>query len=183
MEERYPEKTAAPVPGPQRDIWFAAGCFWGAQKFFKLIEGVTSTEVGFCNGWVPNPSYEQVYTDRTGHAECVHIRYDPEQVSLARLTRLFFKIIDPLSLNKQGGDEGTRYRTGVYYDREGDRDILCREFRRVKKRLGVEEMPVELLPLACFYPADEYHQDYLDKHPGGYCHLSPAVFRLARSRR
>ncbi len=78
---------------------------------------------------------------------------------------------------------GTRYRTGIYYKDERDREVLSREFRREKEALGVEEMPVELLPLSCFYPADEYHQDYLDKHPDGYCHLSPAVFSLARERR
>lgn len=177
------EKMAALVYGPQREIWFAAGCFWGAQKYFKLIEGVEFTEVGFCNGWTENPTYEQVYTDRTGHAECVHVRYNPEIVTLEELVRLYFCIIDPLSLNKQGGDEGTRYRTGVYYEEEADRPILEQEFLRVRRALGVEEMPVELLPLASFYPADEYHQDYLDKHPNGYCHLNPALFDLARSRR
>lgn len=99
------------------------------------------------------------------------------------MVRLYFRIIDPLSLNKQGGDEGTRYRTGVYYEEESDRPILEREFLRVKRDLDVEDMPVELLHLTSFYPADEYHQDYLDKHPDGYCHLNPAHFRLARSRR
>ena len=180
VDRKYLEKMAALVYGPQREIWFAAGCFWGAQKFFKLIEGVEFTEVGFCNGWIQNPTYEQVYTDRTGHAECVHVRYNPEAVSLEELVRLYFRIIDPLSLNRQGGDEGTRYRTGVYYEEASDRPILEQEFLRVKKELDVEEMPVELLPLACFYPADEYHQDYLDKHPDGYCHLNPELFRLAR---
>lgn len=179
VDQRYLEKIAALLFGPQRDIWFAAGCFWGAQKFFKLIEGVEFTEVGFCNGWVRNPSYEQVYTDQTGHAECVHVRYNPDVVSLKELVRLYFKIIDPLSLNKQGGDEGTRYRTGVYYEDDRDFEVLYKEFRRVEKKLGVEEMPVELLHLTSFYRADEYHQDYLDKHPDGYCHLTPAHFRLA----
>ena len=177
VDRRYLEKAAALVFGPHRDIWLAAGCFWGAQKFFKQIEGVDFTEVGFCNGWVEHPSYEQVYTDRTGHAECVHVRYDPERVSLQKLVHLFFKIIDPLSLNKQGEDEGTRYRTGVYYGDERDLDVLRKEFRRVEKRLGVAEMPVELLPLKSFFRAEEYHQDYLDKNPNGYCHLSPALFK------
>ena len=183
VDWRFLEKAAALVFGPQQEIYLAAGCFWGAQKFFKLVEGVEFTEVGFCNGRVENPSYEQVYTDRTGHAECVHVRYNPEVVSLEELVRLYFQIIDPLSLNRQGEDVGTRYRTGIYYKDERDREVLSREFRREKEALGVEEMPVELLPLSCFYPADEYHQDYLDKHPDGYCHLSPALFSLARERR
>ena len=177
-DRKYLEQLAPLVYGPQKDIWFAAGCFWGAQKFFKRIPGVEFTEVGFCNGWLENPTYQQVYTDTTGHAECVHVRYNPEAVSLSRLTRLFFKIIDPLSLNKQGEDEGTRYRTGVYYQDPQDAALLSQEFTAQKKELGVAEMPVELLQLSSFYPADEYHQDYLDKNPGGYCHLNPALFQL-----
>ena len=179
IDKAYLEKMAALVIGQQKDIWFAAGCFWGAQKFFKLVDGVEFTEVGFCNGRLENPTYEQVYTDTTGHAECVHVRYNPTVVSLQRLTELFFKIIDPLSLNKQGEDVGTRYRTGVYYDNAQDEAMLSLVFSSVKQSLGVESFPVELLPLECFYPADDYHQDYLDKNPTGYCHLSPAIFELA----
>lgn len=173
------EKIADCVYGPQRDIWFAAGCFWGAQKFFKMIPGVEFTEVGFANGWEQNPTYEQVYTDTTGHAECVHVRYNPEAISLKELVRLYFKIIDPLSLNRQGEDEGTRYRTGVYYEDERDFGILSKEFQKIEKKLGCA-LAVELCHISCFYRAEEYHQDYLDKTPGGYCHLSPEIFKLAR---
>ena len=162
----------------EKEIWFAAGCFWGAQKFFKLIDGVVRTEVGFVNGRTENPTYEQVYQDDTGYAECVHIVYDPARVSLQRLAELFFKIIDPLSLNKQGEDEGTRYRTGAYYNNDEDRPVLESVFRQVALDLGVSSLPVELEPVAKFYTADEYHQDYLDKNPGGYCHLSPEIFKM-----
>lgn len=179
-DREYLEKMVSLVYPSQKDIWFAAGCFWGAQKFFKLIEGVTFTEVGFANGQLENPTYKQVYTDTTGHAECVHVRYNPTKVSLKELTQLFFQIIDPLSLNKQGEDEGTRYRTGVYYQDPADRDILQEVFCGVVKQLGVDTIPVELLPLTCFYSAEEYHQDYLDKNPGGYCHLNPELFQLAK---
>ena len=178
-DRKYLEKIAGWVYGPQKDIWFAAGCFWGAQKFFKLIEGVEYTEVGFANGWVQNPSYQQVYTDTTGHAECVHVRYNPEVVSLQRLAELFFQIIDPLSLNKQGEDEGTRYRTGVYFEDDQDLDTLTLVFQDIKQKMGVPELPVELMHLSSFYRAEEYHQDYLDKNPSGYCHLNPALFELA----
>ena len=178
-DRKYLEKIASLIYGPKKDIWFAAGCFWGAQKFFKLIDGVDFTEVGFANGQLENPTYEQVYTDTTGHAECVHVRYNPSVVSLKHLAELYFKIIDPLSLNKQGEDEGTRYRTGVFYEDSQDADILKSVFNQVKSSLGVKDMPVELLPLSCFYPADEYHQDYLDKNPNGYCHLNPSIFKLA----
>ncbi|MBR5403389.1 MAG: peptide-methionine (S)-S-oxide reductase MsrA [Bacteroidales bacterium] len=159
------------VYGPLKDIWFAAGCFWGAQKFFKRIEGVDFTEVGFANGLVDNPSYEQVYTDTTGHAECVHVRYNPSVVSLEKLAELYFKVIDPLSLNKQGEDEGTRYRTGVFYADDNDVTILKEVFVNVMRELGVDSIPVELLPLSCFYRAEDFHQDYLDKNPNGYCHI------------
>ena len=179
VDKEYLEKMASLIIGPQKDIWFAAGCFWGAQKFFKLVEGVEFTEVGFCNGNLDNPTYQEVYTDTTGHAECVHVRYNPSVVSLRHLTELFFKIIDPLSLNKQGEDVGTRYRTGVYYDNPKDAEELASVFSQIRQSLGVESFPVELLPLKCFFPADEYHQDYLDKNPAGYCHLSPAIFKLA----
>ena len=175
------EKVAALVYGDaEREIWFAAGCFWGAQKFFKLVDGVVRTETGFANGLVEHPSYRQVYTDQTGHAECVHVRYDPARVSLRSLAELYFQIIDPLSLNKQGEDVGTRYRTGVYYEDEADAEILREVFRTEEQRLGVSRLAVELGPLKSFYPAEEYHQDYLDKHPDGYCHLTPAHFALAR---
>ena len=175
------EKAAALVYGSsEREIWFAAGCFWGAQKFFKLVDGVVRTETGFANGWVEHPSYQQVYTDTTGHAECVYVRYDPARVTLQELAELYFQIIDPLSLNRQGEDVGTRYRTGVYYDNEADCAILREVFQAQEKRLGVDRLAVELGPLKSFYPAEEYHQDYLDKHPDGYCHLTPAHFALAK---
>ena len=112
--------------------------------------------MGFANGQTENPTYKEVYTDTTGHAECVHVRYNPDIVSLNKLTELFFKVIDPLSLNKQGEDEGTRYRTGVYYDNQQDAAVLSEVFSQVKDALGVKEMPVELLPLSCFYPAEIY---------------------------
>ena len=177
-DARYLEELSSFIFGTQREIWFAAGCFWGAQKFFKMIKGVGFTEVGFANGWKENPTYKEVYTDKTGHAECVHLKYNPDIVSLNELVRLYFKIIDPLSLNRQGEDEGTRYRTGVYYKDERDLEILSKEFSAVESELG-EKIAVELLPLNHFYKAEEYHQDYLDKTPGGYCHLSPGIFKFA----
>lgn len=171
IDRKYLEQMAGLVYGPQKDIWFAAGCFWGAQKFFKRIEGVDFTEVGFANGETENPTYKEVYTDTTGHAECVHVRYNPSVVSLEKLAELYFKVIDPLSLNKQGEDEGTRYRTGVFYADDNDVTILKEVFVNVMRELGVDSIPVELLPLSCFYRAEDYHQDYLDKNPNGYCHI------------
>lgn len=179
VDRKYLEEVTSLLYGKERDIWFAAGCFWGAQKFFKLVDGVVFTEVGFANGWEIDPTYKQVYTDETGHAECVHVRYDPEKVSLERLVNLFLNMIDPFSLNKQGEDEGTRYRTGVYYDNGEDREVIETVLGSFENKAG-RKSAVELQPLRCFYKAEEYHQNYLDKNPGGYCHLSPAIFELAR---
>ena len=179
IDKLYLERIAALAYGPSSEIWFAAGCFWGAQKFFKKVPGVDFTEVGFANGNTANPTYKEVYTDTTGHAECVHVRYNPEEVSLRHLAELYFKIIDPLSLNRQGEDEGTRYRTGIYFRADVDHSVLKAVYDDIASGLGAP-LAVELLPLECFYPADEYHQNYLDKNPGGYCHLSPAIFDLAK---
>ena len=162
-----------------RDLYFAAGCFWGAQKFFSLVKGVTFTEVGFANGFTENPTYKEVYTDQTGYAETVHLQYDTDIVMEERLTDMFLQAIDPLSLNKQGEDEGTRYRTGVYYVSEDQVPGIRAALDRTAEALGAP-LAVELLPLRNFYRAEEYHQDYLEKNPTGYCHLSPAIFRIAK---
>jgi len=163
-----------------KTIYLAGGCFWGMQKYIKLIRGVMSTEVGFANGHTHNPSYKEVYTDTTGHAETVKVIYDPEVLDLGDLVRFFFKAIDPLSLNRQGGDEGTRYRTGVYYTDEYEKDAILNVFDEVSTGIG-EDVVVECCPLECYYPAEEYHQDYLDKNPNGYCHLTPELFEVAKS--
>ncbi len=171
--------TLLPPLGSERDIWLAAGCFWGAEKYLKLIEGVTFTEVGFANGNTENPTYKEVYTDQTGYAETVHLRYNPAVVSLRFLLEMYFKAIDPTSLNKQGEDEGTRYRTGIYYSDSADRTVIDEVVSAEAKKYGLP-LQVEVEPLRNFYPADEYHQDYLDKNPSGYCHLPVALFELAK---
>ncbi|MBO4624754.1 MAG: peptide-methionine (S)-S-oxide reductase MsrA [Bacteroidales bacterium] len=162
-----------------KEIYFAAGCFWGAQHFFAGVDGVKEAVAGYANGNGENPSYEQVYTDTTGFAETVRVRYDEARISLPQLTELYFTIIDPLSLNKQGGDEGTRYRTGVYYTDKADADAIRPVFGAVAQRLGAP-LAVELEPLRNFYMAEERHQDYLDKNPDGYCHVPLKTFRYLR---
>ncbi len=162
-----------------KTIYFAGGCFWGVEHFFKGVDGVISTEPGYANGRFENPTYEQVYTDTTGFAETVKVVYDPQRVSLERLQRLFFTIIDPMSLNRQGHDEGTRYRTGIYYDSPSDLPVLEAGFRLLEERIGAGCV-VELEPLSCFYGAEERHRDYLDKNAGGYCHLPLKTFRYLR---
>lgn len=162
-----------------KHIYLAGGCFWGTEHFFKQIDGVVETEVGFANGRTNNPTYEQVYTDTTGYAETVHVTYDSDKIGLEFLLRMFFVAIDPTSLNKQGHDEGTRYRTGIYYTDAADLPTIERIFAKEQSKYA-QPLVVEKLPLLNFYPADEYHQDYLDKHPDGYCHLPQALFDMAR---
>ena len=155
-----------------KTIYFAGGCFWGTEHYLRQLDGVLESVAGYANGNVPDPSYEDVYTDTTGYVECVKLTYDSEIISLTTLCRLFFRSIDPLLINRQGNDIGTRYRTGVYWtDPQDEQDIemVFNEIQTVSSGpLAVENKPVE-----CFYPAEEYHQDYLVKNPDGYCHLSP----------
>ena len=165
-----------------KDIYLAGGCFWGTEHYFKQIEGVVETEVGFANGQTTNPTYKEVYTDTTGYTETVHVKYNPDIVSLEFLLQMFFKAIDPTSLNRQGHDEGTRYRTGIYYTNDEDLPIIEKVFDEIQRNYQ-QPLAVEKLPLECFYAAEEYHQDYLDKNPMGYCHLPQSLFEFARKAR
>lgn len=160
-------------------IYFAGGCFWGTELFFKQINGVVDTEVGFANGETENPTYQEVYTDKTGFAETVHVVYDENTIDLKFLLNMFFKAIDPTSLNRQGHDEGTRYRTGVYYVSNDQLPIIEEVFNE-QQELAENPIVVELLPLKNFYRAEDYHQDYLDKNPDGYCHLPISLFEFAK---
>lgn len=159
------------------EIYLAGGCFWGTQKYISSVRGVTETETGYANGPTENPTYEQVCRN-SGHAETVRVEYDPQIVSLTFLLRLYFDAINPVSVNRQGGDSGIQYRTGIYYTEEEDLPVIRAEVERLQKTLA-EPVAVEVLPLQNFYPAEEYHQDYLDKNPGGYCHISPAKIKKA----
>ena len=159
-----------------RTIYLAGGCFWGMQKFFDQFEGVVSTQVGYANGPDRAPTYQEVCRD-SGHAETVRIDYDEEKLSLDRLLDLFFLVIDPLSVNKQGGDEGIQYRTGVYYTAADQLPALQTAFAKESAKVGAP-LAVELLPLTNFFPAEEYHQKYLDKNPGGYCHIPRKMMHL-----
>lgn len=163
-----------------KEIYLAGGCFWGTEHYFKQIDGVGEMEVGFANGTTKNPTYEEVYTDTTGYAETVRVRYDETKVSLEFLIDMFFHAIDPTLLNRQGHDVGTRYRTGIYYTDASERAVIERMVDEKRKQY---EKPVvtEIEPLRNFFPADEYHQDYLDKHPDGYCHLPLELFAFAKN--
>lgn len=161
-------------------IYLAAGCFWGAQRYFDCLAGVTKTEVGYANGKTAAPTYEQVKHENTGHAETVKVEFDPENITLPELLQQYFKVIDPVSLNRQGGDVGTQYRTGIYYTDPADLPTIESELRGLQAHYA-EPLAVEVLPLENFYTAEEYHQKYLDKNPTGYCHISPKMFEAARA--
>lgn len=162
-----------------KHIYLAGGCFWGTQHFLKQIRGIVSTAAGYANGNTENPTYKEVYTDLTGYAETVSVEYNPEEVSLALLLDLYFRTIDPTSLNHQGEDEGTRYRTGIYYTAEEDLPTIREAMEREAAKYDAP-LAVEVEPLKNFYPAEEYHQDYLDKNPTGYCHIPFALMEEAR---
>ena len=164
------------------EIYLAGGCFWGTQHYLKQIRGVAATEAGYANGHLDNPTYEEVYTDRTGYAETVRVAFDPAQVSLRFLLDLYFRTIDPTSLNRQCGDCGTRYRTGIYYVTADDLPVIRAVCDRVAAEVGAP-LAVEVEPLRNFYPAEDFHQDYLDKHPDGYCHIPLALMQAAREAR
>jgi len=164
----------------KKEIYFAGGCFWGLEKYFGQVAGVLSTDVGYANGTTERPSYHDVCTDATGFAETVHVVYDADRAPLLFLLRLFFHVIDPTSLNRQGGDVGTQYRTGIYYSDVDDLPVIETELSALAGKYA-SPVVVECLPLRNYFKAEEYHQKYLDKNPGGYCHLGAAQFAFARN--
>lgn len=162
------------------EIYLAGGCFWGTEHYLKQIDGVLETQTGYANGHGKNPSYQEVCTDKTGFAEAVRVVYDPERLPLTLLLQLYFKSINPTSLNRQGNDVGTQYRTGIYYTNKNDLPLIMAEMEKVAKQYQ-QPLQVEVLPLKNFYDAEDYHQDYLEKNPTGYCHLPQALFDMARN--
>lgn len=153
-----------------KEIYLAGGCFWGMQAYFDLKDGIINSTVGYANGLTKNPTYEDVCTNKTGHAETLYICYDENTVTLETILSYFWKIIDPTSLNKQGGDIGTQYRTGIYYVDECDLPTINKSIEKTQLNY-TEKIVTEIEKLKCFYPAEEYHQKYLQKNPDGYCHI------------
>lgn len=161
-----------------KTIYLAGGCFWGTQKFFDQFEGVEKTEVGYANGESANPTYKEVCND-SGHAETVRIDFDENLLPLEKLLEYYFMVIDPTAVNKQGEDEGIQYRTGIYYEDESMLPAIRRYCEGIEADLG-QPIVVEVLPLKNFYSAEEYHQKYLEKNPGGYCHIGAHMFNLGK---
>ena len=159
-----------------KTIYLAGGCFWGMQQFFDQFGGVIRTEVGYANGPEKAPSYEEVCAD-SGHAETLRIDYDEQAITLTALLGYYFMVIDPLSVNRQGHDEGIQYRTGIYYTDASLLPEIEAVYRKEEEKAGAK-LAVELEPLRNFYPAEEYHQKYLVKNPGGYCHIPSGYLHL-----
>ena len=158
-------------PGEGKKVlYFAGGCFWGMEKAFTLLDGVTATCTGYANGHTPAPRYEDICRNDTGYRETVRVTYDPAQAPTEILLKAFFLCIDPTVKDRQGEDTGTQYQTGVYYRDEALGEEVRRYFEEEKKKYDCFE--VELEPLKVFYEAEEYHQKYLDKMPNGYCHIT-----------
>ena len=161
-------------------IYFAGGCFWGAQRFFDQFEGVVSTEVGYANGPTKDPTYEEVCND-SGHAETVKVVYDNAVITLDELIGYYFRIVDPVSVNRQGGDEGIQYRTGIYYTDNSQLQVINKRMDELEAKLG-QKSAIEVMELQNFYTAEEYHQKYLVKNPDGYCHIPAAMFELFKNK-
>lgn len=163
----------------KKEIYLAGGCFWGTEKYLTSINGVIETNVGYANGNIENPTYEEVCRTDTGYAETVRVVYDPQIASLSFILSLYYDVIDPTSINRQGGDVGTQYRTGIYYIDNEDKDIILASIKELEMKY-TKPIVIEVEPLKNYYLAEEYHQNYLDKNPKGYCHIGKSEFEKAR---
>ncbi|MFC7678849.1 peptide-methionine (R)-S-oxide reductase MsrB [Paenibacillus sp. GCM10028914] len=172
-ESKYPDNPNEGLAFDENnleEIWLAGGCFWGVEAYMERVYGVYDVTSGYANGNTENPTYEQVIRENTGHAETVHVKYDPARVDLEKLLTYYFKIIDPTLINQQGNDRGEQYRTGIYYMNEADRAIIDRVIAKEQERYD-DPIVTEVEPLENYSLAEEYHQDYLEKNPNGYCHV------------
>jgi methionine-S-sulfoxide reductase len=164
--------------GDVRTIYVAGGCFWGLEKYIGLVHGVVATEVGYANG----AKASATYGDGSGYAETVKVVYDPKVAPLPFLLGLFYDAIDPTSVNRQGNDYGTEYRTGIYYTDPADKAVIDRSLARLQKDY-TEPIAIESGPLTKYTAAEDYHQDYLEKNPAGYCHIAQKLFDAAAAAR
>ena len=152
-------------------IVLGGGCFWCTEAVFVKVRGVTDVESGYCNGQAAKPSYDDVCTGRTGSNEVVKLKYDPALITLTEILEIFFVIHDPTTLNRQGNDAGTQYRSGIYYDTPEQKQVAEDMILQIKQdKLFDKPIVTEVLPLANYWPAEDYHQDYFENNPNqGYC--------------
>ncbi len=160
-------------------IYLAGGCFWGTEKYLSNIQGIVKTDVGYANGNTENPTYQEVCHYNTGHAETVRVFYNPKHIRLEFILSLYYDVIDPTSVNRQGEDRGSQYRTGIYYIDESDLSIIEKSIAKLQTKYE-KPIAIEVLPLKNYCLAEEYHQKYLDKNPNGYCHIRKDKFDLAK---
>lgn len=163
----------------KKEIYLAGGCFWGTEQYLQNIKGILSTEVGYANGNTENPTYEEVCKHNTGHAEAVKVEYEDTVIGLPYILELYYDVINPASINRQGGDVGSQYRTGIYYVNEEDAPVIEHSISKLQEKYK-ETIAIERLPLSNYYKAEEYHQKYLDKNPSGYCHIGADKFEKAK---
>lgn len=163
-----------------KKIYLAGGCFWGVEHFLSLVKGIKETTVGYANSDIDNPTYEDLKAHRSLASETVEVEYDENIISLKEILDLFFMIIDPTILDRQGHDIGHQYRTGIYYVDENDIDVIKDALNQLATKYD-KPIVTELLPLENFTKAEEYHQDYLIKNPTGYCHVDKRMFDIARN--
>lgn len=153
-----------------KEIWLAGGCFWGVEAYMSRIYGVYDVTTGYANGNTKRPTYEEVCAGNTGFAETVHVLYDPERTNLETLLTYFFKVIDPRTIDRQGNDIGSQYRSGVFYKEPYDKEIIEKVIAKEQEKYSTK-IVTQVLPLSNYFLAEEYHQDYLEKNPNGYCHI------------
>jgi len=151
---------------------FAAGCFWGVEAYYKRVKGVLTTTVGYTGGTKKEPTYEEVCTGRTGHAEAIEIEFDPTVVTFEKLLQRFWNLHDPTTKDRQGNDVGTQYRSAIFFH-DAVQEQTAKRSKMALEKSGRLKSPIatQIVQATVFYPAEEYHQDYLDKHPGAYCHV------------
>lgn len=160
------------IPAEQGTAIFAGGCFWGVEAYFQQLKGVLDVSSGYTGGKTKNPTYNEVCSGQTGHAEAVKILFDPEKISYTRLLEHFFKIHDPTQLNRQGNDWGTQYRSAIFYLSDTQKNDATQIIQKLISENVFSKPLVTLVePFSVFYPAEDYHQDYLIKNPTGYCHV------------
>ncbi len=164
----------SPFPEGIETAYFALGCFWGAERLFWELDGVYTTAVGYMNGTTPNPTYEEVCSAKTGHAEAVLVAFDPKKIGYADLLKVFFEEHDPTQGMRQGNDVGTQYRSGIYFTNDAQKataEMARNAYEESLRAAGRESITTEIEPAGPFYYAEDYHQQYLHKVPNGYCGL------------
>jgi peptide-methionine (S)-S-oxide reductase len=172
------------MTSPTQTIVLGGGCFWCTEAVYVKVRGITDVESGYSNGQAQRPSYEQVCTGTTGHNEVVKLTYDPSQISVRQILEIFFVIHDPTTLNRQGADSGTQYRSGIYYTTPEQKDAADEIIRQMSQdKIFDRPIVTEVLPLSNYWPAEEYHQDFFEKNPNqGYC-MAVAGPKVAKFRK